>query len=61
MTARARARGFDLIGDGAIKRVVGSTLTIIVSACGCTCSEWRAGNYCLHQALYDEGRAHDDS
>jgi len=59
LAAAAFADGFALAGSGPIRRVAGSTITIIVSAGGCTCSLWRTGSFCHHMAMYlvETGRA----
>jgi len=51
MAAAAIADGFGLDGTGPIKRVTGSTITIVVGPTGCTCANWRNGIFCHHAAL----------
>jgi len=51
LAAAAYADGFALAGSGPIRRVVGSTITVIVSDLGCTCPVWRSGTYCFHAAM----------
>lgn len=62
LATSATADGFGLAGDGPIKRVTGSKITIIVGPTGCTCSCWRNSIFCHHAALYlvETGRVSPD-
>ena len=51
LATAAYADGFGLAGSGSIRKVTGSTITIIVGPTGCTCPMWRNGTYCPHMAL----------
>lgn len=52
LAAAAYADGFGLNGSGLIRKVTGSTITIVVGTCGCTCSTWRNGLFCHHAAMF---------
>lgn len=52
IATEAVLNGFGLDGDGPVKKVTGSKLTIVVSTHGCSCAAWRNGEFCQHAALY---------
>jgi hypothetical protein len=51
LAASAYADGFGLSGSGPVRKVTGSTITIIVGPTGCSCPMWRNGTYCFHMAM----------
>ena len=51
LSVAAIADGFGLAGNGSVRTVTGSTISIIVGPTGCTCPLWRNGYYCAHMAL----------
>lgn len=52
LATAATLDGFGLSGDGPIRRVTGSRITIIVGPTGCSCPLWRNGEFCAHAALW---------